>query len=343
MVSAVSGCWPLRWRCRRCCRRCSRTPWPTVVAPWMYTPGAVAPRWWWRSAIKERGWPRRLRRTSSNDRSAQRKAPAWGWLWRVTWPRPTVVDVGPAWCELVARVGIGLGEEQRKDRRLRLDQLESTTVGLGQVTRQSQPQAGAFRCADRSFEDVRRNRRGHPLSLSADLHHHRGATAPGVYIHGATTVGQGVLEQRRQHLRQRHRSGQHPETALTMDPHASPSLLERRLPLPLEGGNHRVQRDRGGGRLMTLSTPREQLVHHFGETLDLRDRDTCLFPDNREVAGHGDLFQSHEQRGQRRSQLVRGIRGKVTLRGKGAGHLKGAARQDLRDAVDLVDAGNQRL
>ena len=61
----------------------------TVVARWMCRRGAVAHRWWWRSATKVRAWLRRLRRTSSNGRSARRRAPAWGWPWPVTWRRPT--------------------------------------------------------------------------------------------------------------------------------------------------------------------------------------------------------------------------------------------------------------
>src|SRR5664280_953258 len=68
--------------------------------------------------------------------------------------------------------GIRLGEEQRKNRRLPLDQLKATTVGLSQVTSQSQPQTGTVRGADRAFEYVRRNRCRHTLTLVADLHHH---------------------------------------------------------------------------------------------------------------------------------------------------------------------------
>jgi len=55
---------------------------------------------------------------------------------------------------------------------------------------------------------------------------------------------------------------------------------------------------------VTPASPRQQLVHDFGKALDLRDRDTGLFPDDLEIVGHGDLLEAHEQRGQRCSQLM---------------------------------------
>ena len=105
-----------------------------------------------------------------------------------------------------------------------------------------------------------------------------------MHVDRAAAVGEGVLEQGREHLREGDGGRPHEEAALAPDPHRPPGLLEGRLPLALQGGDDGVERDGRRGAAGAAGAP-EQVVDDAGEPLDLGDGDGGLLLDDRGVVG----------------------------------------------------------
>ena len=186
----------------------------------------------------------------------------------------------------VSAVRLRLGQEQREDRRLGLDQLEPAAVGLGEVAGQREAQARTAAVLTERSKMCGAIVGGTPSPWSLTSTTTERPAAAGVHVDGATAVGQGVLQQRRQHLGQRDRRRLDHQPALAVHAHAAPGLLEGRLPLPLQRRDDRVQRHRRRRRVLVPPPgARQQVVDHAGQPLDLGDRDAGLLLDHVEVVG----------------------------------------------------------
>ena len=90
-------------------------------------------------------------------------------------------------------------------------------------------------------------------------------------------------------------------------------------------------------RLDAGAGPTEQIVDGTAEPLDLIDGDVDFFGYDVEVIGFRDLLQAHEQRRERRAQLVGGIGREVPLSRQSSAHLLRTPRQRIAEAVHLDD------
>ena len=128
------------------------------------------------------------------------------------------------------------------------------------------------------------------------------SAAPDVDPTGA--VGQRVVEQRRQHLRETTRARDREQTGRRVDRDLPADAAERRQPLFGLLCHHVVHEERHSGLRARVASATEQLVDHGGQPFGLHERGHRFFTDLALVRRGDDLLEPDRECGQRGAELV---------------------------------------
>jgi hypothetical protein len=164
------------------------------------------------------------------------------------------------------------GKPDREDRRLGLHQFQPSPVGFSKITRHCEAQPGAGVAAHRAFEDPSRKLGRDPGSLIADFDDHLGRGRTDAHECGAVAMHEGVLEQRREDLRQPAWAGEPDHRPLAFDLELPPVPGEGRRPLRHLLTNDAVDVQGYGVSGTALPRLREQSIDDVGKPLHLGDR-----------------------------------------------------------------------